>query len=33
MINMEVIVATTKNAADAAMDEPRYREAELFIGK
>jgi hypothetical protein len=32
-MNRTVIVATTKNVADAAMEEPRYFDTELFIGK
>jgi hypothetical protein len=32
-MKMEVIVATTKNVADAAVEEPRYLEAELFMGR
>jgi hypothetical protein len=30
---MEVMVATTKKTADAAMEDARYRDTELFIGK
>jgi hypothetical protein len=32
-IKMEVMVATTKKTADAAMEDPRWRETELFSGK
>jgi hypothetical protein len=30
---MEVIVATTKKVDDAAIEEPMYLEAELFMGR
>jgi hypothetical protein len=32
-MHSDVAVATMKKLNDAAIDEPRYREAELFIGK
>ena len=30
---MEVMVAITKKTAEAAMEDPRCRDTELFIGK